>query len=160
MIRPLVLFADRTAAQRAEETHTHPETVRNFPRRFRQQGMLGLLPEPRRSSPQAGASRSLRQCVEEMARLKALYNGFQYREIARIIFYKVQLAHDDKTVKRLWQQSQPVQEELALGDYHSQATAIRRASKSSSSIIKAGQAQYQSHLPRLPPDDRSVDSPL
>jgi hypothetical protein len=44
VIRPLVLFTDRTAAQRAQETATHPETVRTLHRRFRQQGMLGLLP--------------------------------------------------------------------------------------------------------------------
>ena len=44
VIRPLVLFADRTAIQRARETATHPDTVRVLHRRFRQQGMLGLLP--------------------------------------------------------------------------------------------------------------------
>ena len=44
VIRPLVLFADRTATQRAHETATHPETVRTLHRRFRQQGMVGLLP--------------------------------------------------------------------------------------------------------------------
>src|SRR2546430_17629472 len=44
VIRPLVLFADRTAQQRAQETHTHPDTERTLQRRFRQQGMLGLLP--------------------------------------------------------------------------------------------------------------------
>jgi hypothetical protein len=44
VIRPLVLFADRTAAQRARETQTHPDTVRKLQRRFQHQGMLGLLP--------------------------------------------------------------------------------------------------------------------
>src|ERR671923_2381866 len=44
LIRPLVLFADRTASQRAQETDTHPDTVRTLRRRFRQEGMLGLLP--------------------------------------------------------------------------------------------------------------------
>src|ERR671931_2820419 len=43
-IRPLVLFADRTAQQRAQETQTHPDTVRKLQRRFQRQGMLGLLP--------------------------------------------------------------------------------------------------------------------
>jgi len=43
-IRPLGLFADRTAAQRAHETATHPETVRTLHRRFRAQGIRGLLP--------------------------------------------------------------------------------------------------------------------
>src|SRR6266568_4998467 len=45
VIRPIILIGDRTAAQRAEETQLHPETVRELTRRFRQQGMLGLLPE-------------------------------------------------------------------------------------------------------------------
>ena len=45
VIRPIVLFDDRTAAQRAVETSTHPETVRKLTRRFRQQGTLGLFPE-------------------------------------------------------------------------------------------------------------------
>ena len=54
VIRPLVLLADRTATQRAQETHTHPETVRQFTRRFRQQGMLGLLPGDVEVAPGAG----------------------------------------------------------------------------------------------------------
>ena len=45
VIRPLVLFADRPPQQRAHETHTHPDTVRKLQRRFRQQGIRGLLPE-------------------------------------------------------------------------------------------------------------------
>ena len=43
LIRPLVLFEDHPARQRAHETHTHPETVRKLRRRFQHQGMLGLL---------------------------------------------------------------------------------------------------------------------
>jgi hypothetical protein len=42
VIRPLVLFSDRTATQRAQETQTHPDTVRTLQRRFRQQGMVGI----------------------------------------------------------------------------------------------------------------------
>ena len=45
IIRPLILFHDRTAIQRAKETHTHPETVGTLKRRFEQQGMLGLFPD-------------------------------------------------------------------------------------------------------------------
>jgi hypothetical protein len=44
VIRPLVLLDEGTPTQRAEETHTHPDTVRTWARRFRQQGMLGLVP--------------------------------------------------------------------------------------------------------------------
>jgi hypothetical protein len=38
VIRSLVLFADRTALLQAQETHTHPDTVRTLHCRFRQQG--------------------------------------------------------------------------------------------------------------------------
>ena len=64
VIRPLVLFADRTPQQRAQETDTHPDTVRTLPRRFRQQGMLGLLPaDVEVVRPGAGQPRSLRPCA-------------------------------------------------------------------------------------------------
>jgi hypothetical protein len=34
VIRPLVLHADHTAGQRAHETDTHPDTLRQLQRRF------------------------------------------------------------------------------------------------------------------------------
>ncbi len=43
IVRPLLFGSDRTAAQRAEETHTHPETVSALRRRFAHQGMAGLF---------------------------------------------------------------------------------------------------------------------
>ena len=57
VIRPLVLFADRTATQRAQETETHPDTVRTLRRRFRQQGMLGLVPASLEVTPRGRAMR-------------------------------------------------------------------------------------------------------
>jgi hypothetical protein len=84
VIRPLLLFEDRTAAQRARETDTHPDTVR-----------------------------------QEIDRLKALYDGFHYRELARIVSVKVGYPIDDKTVKKLWQQSAVSRHvPLDLWDYH------------------------------------------
>jgi transposase len=122
VIRPLVLFADRTAAQRAQETDTHPDTVRALQRRFRQQGMQGLLPADvevvhrRRASPVPEAVR------QELDRLKALYDGFHYRELARILFIKFGQAIDHKTVKAIWQASAvSVQGQLGLTDYHAHA---------------------------------------
>ena len=121
LIRPLVLLEEGTATQRAQDTHTHPDTVRTFVRRFRQQGMLGLLPDDIEVAPRRRASRVPEVVRQEIARLKALYDGFQYREIVRIIFYKCGYHLHPTTAKRLWQHSQPaVQEALALGDYHSQ----------------------------------------
>jgi transposase len=119
VIRPLVLFAERTATQRAHETATHPETVRTLQRRFRQQGMLGLLPgdvEVRRRARPGPIPDDVR---EEMDRLKALYGGFHYRALARIIFCKGAYPLDDKTAKILWQQRPvPTHQQLELWTYH------------------------------------------
>jgi hypothetical protein len=101
VIRPLVLFADRTASQRAQETETHPDTVLTLQRRFQQQGMAGLLSEDvevvhrRRASPIPDAVR------QELDRLKALYDGFHYRELARILFITFGHPIDHKTVKTI-----------------------------------------------------------
>jgi transposase len=122
VVRPLVLFDNRTAVQRAEETQTHPDTVRKLTRRFRQRGILGLFPEQTEIISPSRSTRVPEAVVEEIARLKALYGGFQYRELARIIWYKLDERIDDKTVKKLWQHSPtPVQGELPLGVYHSHA---------------------------------------
>jgi hypothetical protein len=118
LIRPLVLFADRTPKQRAEETQTHVETVRDLTRRFQKQGMLGLLPEDVLLVPKGKATRVPPAVVEELARLKALYTGFAYRELARIIFCTLGYRIHHQTIKKLWQQSPgAIQEALALGDY-------------------------------------------
>jgi transposase len=119
VIRPLVLLADCTATQRAQETHTHPETVRQFTRRFRQQGMLGLLPGDLEVVPRERASSIPEAVRQELDRLKALYPDFHDRELARIVFCKVGYPIDDKTVKKLWHQSPvPSQPQLELWDYH------------------------------------------
>jgi hypothetical protein len=75
VIRPLVLFADRTPRQRADETDTHASTVRTLTRRFRQQGMVGLLPEDVEVSVRARMPRVPEAVREEVDRLKALYEA-------------------------------------------------------------------------------------
>ena len=121
LIRPLVLFEDRPARQRAHETHTHPETVRKLRRRFQHQGMLGLLLDDVEVVPKEKPPRVSEAVVEEIARLKALYAGFHARELTRIIFYKLGERIDHKTAQRLWQQSPVIsQEALPLEDYHTQ----------------------------------------
>jgi hypothetical protein len=121
VIRPLRLFEDCTATQRAQETETHPDTVRTFLRRFRQQGMLGLLPDHVEVSTRGRASRVPKAVRQDIARLKALYSAFHYREVVRIIFYKYGYRLHPHTVKQLWQQRlPPAQGEFALGDYHRQ----------------------------------------
>jgi hypothetical protein len=79
VIRPMVLFADRTARQRAHETHTHPATVRRLARGFRQRGMLGLLPADVEVVIWGRAKRISGAVRQEIERLKALYDGFHYR---------------------------------------------------------------------------------
>jgi hypothetical protein len=72
VIRPLVLFADRTAQQRAQETQTHPTTGRTLQRRFHQQGMLGLVPASLEVTPRGRAKRVPDAVRQEIDRLKAL----------------------------------------------------------------------------------------
>ena len=121
LLRPLGLFANRPATHRAQETQTHPETVRKLRRRFQPQGMLGLLRDGVEVVPQAPSPRVSEAVIEEIGRLKALYAGFHARELARIVFYKLGDRLDHKSAQRLWQQSPVVsQETLPLGAYHTQ----------------------------------------
>ena len=80
VIRPIVLLRERTVPQRAEETHLHPETVRDLTHRFRHQGMLGLFPQHTELVNSRRGKTVPAKVVEELARLKALYDGFGYRE--------------------------------------------------------------------------------
>ena len=73
VMRPSVLFDDRTAVQRAVETHTHPETVRQLTRRFRRQGTLGLFPEHTEIVSPSRGQQVPDEVVEELARLIKKY---------------------------------------------------------------------------------------
>ncbi len=120
VMRPLVLFDDRTATQRAAEPRTHPETVRKLTRRFRHQGTLGLFPDHTEMVTPSRGQQGPEEVVAALARLTALYDGFQCRELVRIIHYQCHDRMEDNTVKKLWQQSLgPVQGALPLGTYHS-----------------------------------------
>ena len=120
IIRPVILGRDRTATQRAQETGTHPETVGRLKRRFEQQGMLGLLPETLEVVPVGRRRRVPAEVVEELQRLKGLYQGFGYRELARIIFHTTTHHITDQTAKRLWEDLPPDSpRQLPLLDYHS-----------------------------------------
>lgn len=121
LIRPLILFEERPTPshairQRAQETGTHPETVRKFTRRFEQQGLVGLVPAS--GQPPTRVSQTVR---EEIARLTGLYEGFHYRELVRIIWWSLGTRITDKTAKQLWQQS-PAKRPGALPhvSYHGQ----------------------------------------
>ncbi len=120
IIRPLVLCRDRTATQRAAETHTPPATVGTRKRRFEQQGMLGLFPDSVEILPSGARHRVPDTVVQELARLKGLDDGLTYRERGRIIYYTLAYRIGEHTVKRLWQQ-RPVTSppQLPLLDSHS-----------------------------------------
>src|SRR5690349_10377733 len=110
-IRPLVLLAEGTAAQRAQDTHYHPDTVRRWLHDFRQHGRLGLLPaavqgEQRRRGP--SVAEAVRQ---EIDRLKALSGGFHARELVRILVLTLGARIDHKTAQRLWRASPLVPQE-------------------------------------------------
>jgi transposase InsO family protein len=122
LIRPLVLFQDRTATQRAQETNTHPETVGALKRRFEAQGMLGLLPDTLTVIPAGRRRRVPDEVVEELQRLKGLYDGFGYRELARILFHTLARRISHHSVQKLWHQLPPASpRQLPLLDYHSYA---------------------------------------
>ena len=113
LIRPLVLLADGTATQRAQDTHTHPDTVRRLIRRFQQQGMLRLLPNDVSGARQGRTPRVPEAVRHEIDQLKALYAGFHARELARIVFCKLGYHIDHKTVQKLWQQSPVVTQDTS-----------------------------------------------
>jgi Helix-turn-helix domain len=70
VIRPIILLGERTAAQRAEELHLHPDTVREWLRRFQHQGMLGLLPAQTAVVPPSRGKAVPVAVVEALAHLK------------------------------------------------------------------------------------------
>jgi transposase InsO family protein len=83
--------------------------------------MVGLLPANIEGRQRVRAGPIPDDVREEIDRLKALYGGFHYRELARIIFCKCAYPLDDKTAKILWHQSPvPTQHQLELWTYHTQ----------------------------------------
>lgn len=123
LIRPLVLLQERTARQRAQATDTHPETVGALKRRFEAQGMLGLLPETLQVLPVGRRRRVPDEVVEELQRLQGLYDGFGYRELARILFHTRAHRVSHHSIKKLWQQLPPATpRQLPLLDYHAYPT--------------------------------------
>lgn len=123
LIRPLVLLQDRTARQRAQATDTHPETVGTLKRRFEAQGMLGLLPETLQVLPVGRRRRVPDEVVEELQRLKGLYDGFGYRELARILFHTCARRVSHHSIKKLWHELPPAApRQLPLLDYHTYPT--------------------------------------
>ena len=122
LIRPLLLDPERTTAQRAQETGTHPETVSRLKRRFDQQGMLGLVPDTLEVLPARRQLRVPDSVGHELQRLKGLYAGFGARELARIIFHTTMHRMTGQAAHRLWDRLPPAAlPPRPLLDYHSHA---------------------------------------
>jgi hypothetical protein len=67
--------------------------------------MLGLLPRGAEGGNTRGTPRVTDAIRQAIYRLKALYGGFHYRELARILFIKFRQPIDHKTVEAIWQAS-------------------------------------------------------
>lgn len=120
LIRPLLLFPEHTATQRAQETGTHPETVGRLKRRFEQQGMLGLGPDTLDIRPAHRQLRVPNTVVHELQRLKGLYEGFGFRELARILFHTTMYRVTGQTAQRRWKRlPATAPPSRPLLDYHS-----------------------------------------
>jgi hypothetical protein len=104
VIRPLGLFADRTATPRAQATATPPDIGRTLQRCFRQQGMLGLVPARLEVAPRDRVPRVPEAVRRELDRLKALYAGFHARAVARILCFRFGSPIHHHTVKPRWHQ--------------------------------------------------------
>lgn len=128
LIRPLLLDPQRTATQRAQETGTHPKTLRRLKRQFAQQGMPGLVPATQEVRPVRRRLRVPDSVVQELQRLKGLYAGFSARELARIIFHTTMYRLTGPTAQRLWARLSPAPPPRPLLTYHSHAepAAARR----------------------------------
>jgi hypothetical protein len=85
MIRPLVLFAEPTPAQRAAQTQTHPDTVRRLLRRFRHQGMRGLFSDKMEVVPPRRGRQVPDAVIEELQRLKP---AFRTEALILVHFYR------------------------------------------------------------------------
>src|SRR5439155_13043827 len=97
-----------------------PETVGALKRRFDAQGMLGLLPDTLKVIPVGRRRRVPDEVVEALQRLKGLYDGFGYRELARILFHTGARRLSHQSVQKLWHQLSPASpQQWPLLDSHS-----------------------------------------
>src|SRR5205823_5509821 len=119
LIRPLLLCPEHTATQRAQETGTHPDTVGRLKRQFAHQGMLGLVPDTLEVLPARRQLRVPDTVVQELQRLKGLYQGVRDRELARIMFHTTMHRITGQTARRLWDRLPPAAPPRPLLDDHS-----------------------------------------
>jgi transposase InsO family protein len=125
LIRPLVLLGEGTLAERAQATQTPPETLRTFLYQFQSQGMLGLALNDHDGASPPQPHRVPEAVRQEIARLKTLYTGLHYREVARILFCTFGYRLHHQTVKYHWDQSAVTPlPQMELWPYHRYADPI------------------------------------
>src|SRR5262245_59591716 len=84
--------------------------------------MVGLVPANLKVTPRGRAPRVPDVVRQEVDRLKALYGGFHYRELARILFFTFGYPIHQNTVKQLWHQSpMAAPQPPSRGDYRAHA---------------------------------------
>jgi hypothetical protein len=123
LLRPLVLWQERTARQRAQEIDTPPETVGALQRRFAAQGMRGLLPDTLQVIPVGRRRRVPDAVVEARPRLQGLSDGLGDRELARRLFPPGARRVSHQSITQLWHPLSPAPpRQLPLLDYHPSPT--------------------------------------
>jgi transposase len=95
--RSMILY-QVSAVQRARETGLHPQTLRDYARRFRRDGMLGLFDERDLVNKGLTVADTIR---EQVRHLKTLYPPLHHREIANIVYARLGVRVDHKTVKNI-----------------------------------------------------------
>jgi transposase len=121
LIRPLLHVDAGLPAEPVRALPASPERVRTFLQRFQAQGMLGLVPQEGEEAPTGRTPRVPEAVRQEIARLKALYAGLHYRELARILFATFGLRLHHQTVKVYWDlRPRAAPQQLELGTYHAQ----------------------------------------
>lgn len=115
VVRPIVLFA-QPVAERSAETGIARTTVGEKARRFVEQGMMGLAPQPRGGRPS-------HQYPEPVAAyilyLKQIYAPLTHSEIVRIVKRKFGYTTNHHTVKAFLERHPiPVQLEFDLPTFH------------------------------------------
>src|SRR5919199_2192444 len=123
VIRDIILF-DATIAERSRITGVDRKTVTETPRRFLEDGMLGLV--DRRTLTDKGQRDYPAVVASYILYIKQLYPPIHHREIARIIGRKFGYKTDHKRVQRfLARHPIPVQLPLPVTGYHQFDDAYR-----------------------------------
>lgn len=117
LIRPIVLFAERTA-ERSRQTGVERTVVGEKARRFAEDGMLGLVDQRTQKSGRKGHEYP-EPIAAHILYLKQIYPPIHYREIVRILERKFGYTTNHHTVKSFLDRHPiPVQLEMDFTEFH------------------------------------------